>query len=52
MIEDENMILRQSLGEIMTQLGFITNNQLEEALIKQRELIQKKKKLLKYIQLV
>ena len=44
MIEDENMILKQYLGEIMTQLGFITNNQLEEALIKQRELVQKKKK--------
>ena len=28
----------------MTQLWFIANNQLEEALIKQRELIQKKKK--------
>ena len=38
------MILKQYLGEIMTQLGFITNNQLEEALIKQRELVQKKKK--------
>lgn len=38
------MILKQYLGEIMTQFGFITNSQLEEALIKQRELIEKKRK--------
>ena len=38
------MILKQYLGEIMTQFGFITNNQLEEALVKQRDLIANKKK--------
>ena len=44
------MILKQYLGEIMTQLGFIDSNQLEEALIKQRELIQNKKKQQQIIQ--
>jgi len=36
------MVLRRLLGEIMTDMGFITSSQLEKALIRQKEIFEER----------